>query len=96
MKYIFDEIFNMHVIEVVSVALYESAEFQAWHDELIAEFAQRYPTEEIGVTTDGLLLIIATQGLAPAYSGAGGSSGLACAFLACCCRFRWPGADGFQ
>jgi hypothetical protein len=49
MKYIFDEIFNMHVIEVVSVALYESAEFQAWHDELIAEFAQRYPTEEIGV-----------------------------------------------
>lgn len=49
MKYIYDKIFNMHVIEVASVSLYESAEFQAWHDDLIAEFAQKYPTEEIGV-----------------------------------------------
>lgn len=46
MKYMYDTIFNMHVIEVASATLYESAEFKAWHDDLISEF---YPAEEIGV-----------------------------------------------
>lgn len=49
MKYMYDTIFNMHVIEVASISLYESAEFKAWHDDLLSEFARKYPTEEIGV-----------------------------------------------
>ena len=49
MKYMYDTIFNMHVIEVASATLYESAEFKAWHDDLISEIARKYPTEEVGV-----------------------------------------------
>jgi hypothetical protein len=29
--------------------LYESAEFKAWHDDLISEIARKYPAEEVGV-----------------------------------------------
>ena len=43
MKYMYDTIFNMHVIEVASATLYESAEFKAWHDDLISEIARKYP-----------------------------------------------------
>lgn len=49
MKYMYDTIFNMHVIEVASATLYESAEFKAWHDDLISEIARKYPAEEVGV-----------------------------------------------